>query len=43
MEIWESAAPHIYIHKSGNITAAEEGEISGNKIHEYNRTTYTRI
>jgi hypothetical protein len=41
MVIWKSAAPQICIHKSGNITAVEKGEISGSQI--YNRTTYTRI
>jgi hypothetical protein len=41
MESWESAVPQKWLHTSGNITAAEEGEIAGNLI--YNRATYTKI
>jgi len=39
-ESWESAAPQKCIHKSGNFTAAEEGEIASNYI--YNCKTYTK-
>lgn len=30
MESWETAAPQSCIHTSGNVTAAERGEIAGN-------------